>query len=444
MIRAKEEDYPLTYGDVFKYKTPRALAAQFSKMEEGSELSSSGTSDIFADYDYTAINELLSKNTIENFNSTASRPIGNILLTGATGYMGIHVLKEFLKNETGKAWCLVRKGKYKSAFERLQYSMFYYFQDPLKGMEERIEVIDGDVTDYECFKRLEQMSIDTVFNCAANVKHFSSGTDIEDINVGGVQNALRFCLATGARLIHFSTTSVGGYLKGRDPSMLKKLDEQSLYFGQITDNQYLSSKLLSERIVLEAVAEKGADAKVIRVGALSAREEDGEFQINFLSNSAMEQLRSYAILNAFPYSNMDQDMRFGPIDASVRSFMHLARAPKECCLFNAINNHSTPAIDVIRVMQECGIDIELVEDDVFLQKMQDADKDPEKAAILSSILAYKDIVEGAVPVVEECEYTNQVLARSGFFWNNPDDTYIRKFIEDLSGMAFFDGSFLYR
>ena len=73
-----------------------------------------------------------------------------------------------------------------------------------------------------------------------------------------------------------------------------------------------------------------------------------------------------------------------------------------------------------------------------------ADKDPEKAAILSSILAYKDIIEGAVPVEEECEYTNQVLARSGFFWSNPDETYIRKFIEALSGMAFFDGSFLYR
>jgi Putative dehydrogenase domain of multifunctional non-ribosomal peptide synthetases and related enzymes len=91
------------------------------------------------DYDYTAINELLSKNTIKSFVGSESRPIGNILLTGATGYMGIHVLEEFLKNETGKAWCLVRKGKYKSSLERLQYSMFYYFQDSLKGMEDRIE-----------------------------------------------------------------------------------------------------------------------------------------------------------------------------------------------------------------------------------------------------------------------------------------------------------------
>ena len=31
-----------------------------------------------------------------------------------------------------------------------------------------------------------------------------------------------------------------------------------------------------------------------------------------------------------------------------------------------------------------------------------------------------------------------------FFWNIPDETYIRKFIEDLTGMAFFDDSFLLR
>lgn len=444
MIKAGEGNYPISYGDVFKYKTPRALAALFSGKEAAGQRSDAKPADPFADYDYTAINELLSKNTIESFAGGESRPIGNILLTGATGYMGIHVLEEYLRSETGKVWCLVRKGKYKSALERLKYTMFYYFQDPLSGMEERIEVIDGDVTDYEAFRALEQLPVDTVFNCAANVKHFSSGTDIEDINVGGVENALRFCEATGARLIHFSTTSVGGYLNVPDPSKMRQLDEQTLYFGQMTNNQYITSKLLAERKVLEAVAQKGVDAKVIRVGSLSARESDGEFQINFLSNSAMEQLRSFALLKAFPYSNMSQDMRFGPIDASARSFMYLARSPKACCLFHAVNNHSTPAIDVIRVMTECGIPIDLVEDAEFLRRLQEADKDPEKAAILSSILAYKDMAKGAMPVEEKSEYTNQILARSGFFWNNPDDAYIRRFIEDMAGMGFFDAENLYR
>ncbi len=53
-------------------------------------------------------------------------------------------------------------------------------------------------------------------------------------------------------------------------------------------------------------------------------------------------------------------------------------------------------------------------------------------------------VYGAVPVEEKCEYTIQVLARSGFFWNIPDEKYIRKFIEGMAGLAFFDESMLYR
>lgn len=81
MIRATEENYPLTYGDVFKYKTPRALAALFSKTEGDAKQPSSRPSDIFDNYDYTAINEVLSRNTIASFVGSQSRPIGNILLT---------------------------------------------------------------------------------------------------------------------------------------------------------------------------------------------------------------------------------------------------------------------------------------------------------------------------------------------------------------------------
>ena len=64
-------------------------------------------------------------------------------------------------------------------------------------------VFNGDVTDYASFEPFEQMDIDTVFNCAANVKAFSNGTDIEDINVGGVVSCIRLCKKINARLIHF-------------------------------------------------------------------------------------------------------------------------------------------------------------------------------------------------------------------------------------------------
>lgn len=446
VIAASEQGYTLDYGDVFKYTTPRALAKLFQNVENETA-ESKARNDKLDNYDYSKINEALEKNTVDTFINGERREIGNILLTGATGYMGVHVLAEYLRSETGKAYCLVRKGRFESAKKRLYNTLFYYFGDEFnETIEKRVEAFDGDVTSYDSFNGIKGKRIDTVFNCAASVKHFSKGTDIEDINVGGAKNCVRFCEETGARLIHFSTTSVAGAMVVSQKSDEKVLDERSMYFGQRLNNQYTYSKMLAEREVMEAITKRGLDGKIIRVGTLAARESDGEFQMNFLTNSFMGRLRSYMVLKSFPYSMMNQPLRMGPIDTSAKAFMLLAKTPKECTVFNAINNHCLPTISVIRVMQKAGIDIRLVEDKQFREALKEAEKDPKKAAILQSMLAYANSKDAAsmVPVQASCEYTTQVLARMGFFWNETGEEYIQKFIDALQGLGFFDEANLNR
>ena len=444
VLAASEKGYQITYGDVFKYSTPRALAELFGK---DSEIEGTGTLFDFDDYDYTAINGLLSKNTIEAFRSGKHRALGNILLTGATGYMGAHLLAQYLKEESGTAYCMIRKGRYKTAKERLKFMMFYYFGTRYKDeMETRVEVMNGDVTDYSCFEQFEGLPIDTVFNCAANVKHFSSGTDIEDINVGGAVNCVKLCKRLGARLIHFSTVSVAGTTD--DAARLRKsqLDEQTLYYGQTLDNKYTSSKLMGERMVLESAVRDGLDAKVIRVGTLAARESDGEFQINFLTNNFMGRLRSYEILGCFPFAMLENQVCMGPIDTSCEAFLKLSRTPKECCVFNAVNNHTLPLGDIIRLMNKCGMNIKMVEYDAFTSALHEAQKDPDKAAILSSMTAYMNTAHGkkitALPF--DSRYTTQILARMGFFWNASNEKYVSHFINALKGFMFFSKDNLLR
>ena len=442
VIAAQENGYSLNYGDVFKYTTPRALSALFTK--DNSQIQAEIS--VFDNYDYTKINSILEKNTLEAFQNGKQREIGNILLTGATGFMGIHVLAEFLRSENGIAYCLVRKGKFQSSQKRLINTLHYYFENEFENISERLQVFDGDVTNYESFEKLEKLDINTVFNCAASVRHFSSGTDIEDINVKGVDNCIRFCEKNGARLIHFSTTSVAGTMIIGSKNDVKYLDERHMYFGQILDNQYTSSKMLAERDVMEAISEKGLDAKIIRVGTLASREKDGEFQMNFLTNSFMGRLRSYMILKAFPYSMANYELRMGPIDTSAKAFLLLAKTPKECCLFNAANVYTVPLISLIQVMREIGLEIKLVDDIEFNSILSEAEKNPKKAAILQSILAYKSIRGNVqlIPVKSRCEYTSQILMRMGFFWHETGHEYIYKFVNALSGLGFFDEEFLNR
>ena len=324
--------------------------------------------------------------------------------------------------------------------------MFYYFGSDLEDeVNNRVQVFDGDVVNYASFERFEKMPVDTVFNCAANVKHFSSGTDIEDINVGGAVNCIKLCKKIGARLIHFSTVSVSGTTDDVSKLGRQDLDEQSLYFGQTLDNKYTSSKLMGERMVLEAVAE-GLDAKVIRVGTLAARESDGEFQINFLTNNFMGRLRSYALLGCFPYGMIENQVCMGPIDRSCEAFLKLARSPRECCVFNAVNNHTLPLGDIIRQMNENGMEVKFVEYDEFAKALNEAQQDPEKAAILSSMTAYMNTAHGKKVTALPCKahYTTQILARMGFFWNQSNEKYVNDFINVLRGFRFFNKNNLKR
>ncbi len=442
VLAASEKGFEITYGDVFKHTTPRALAQLF----KDGEVNDTDKLFDFDDYDYTRINELLKGNTVEAFLSGEQRDVGNILITGATGYMGAHLLAEYLRSEKGTAYCLIRKGRFDTAKERLENMMFYYFGTDLEeAVSKRVQVFDGDVVNYAGFERFESMPVDTVFNCAANVKHFSSGTDIEDINVGGAVNCIRLCKKLGARLIHFSTVSVSGTTD--DVSKLDRadLDEQSLYFGQTLDNKYTSSKLMGERMVLEAAAD-GLDAKVIRVGTLAARESDGEFQINFLTNNFMGRLRSYALLGCFPYGMIENQVCMGPIDRSCEAFLKLARTPQACCVFNAVNNHTLPLGDIIRQMNENGMDVKFVEYDTFAQTLNEAQQDPEKAAILSSMTAYMNTAHGKKITALPCRahYTTQILARMGFFWNQSNEKYVNDFINVLRGFRFFNKNNLKR
>lgn len=76
--------------------------------------------------------------------------LGDIMITGATGFLGIHVLKAFLDNYDGKVYCLVRKGKYESPEKRMMNMLMYYFDNPCRELfENRIICVDGDITSKE-------------------------------------------------------------------------------------------------------------------------------------------------------------------------------------------------------------------------------------------------------------------------------------------------------
>ena len=433
IILANKEGIELAYGDVFENPTPMALARLTGKEEKGEDTENLGS------FDYSEINSLLARNSIESFKNGEMQEIGDVLLTGAAGFLGIHILYELLHRYSGRVYCLLRDKNNNPAEKRLNTIYYYYFEESLREKySDRVVILNGDVTDRSSFDKFLDFNIDTVINCAANVKHFSKGTDIEDVNLYGALNVIDFCKQANARLIHISTMSVGGMFVGEKGSV-DRLEETQLYFGQHEGSKYTYSKFLAERAILDE-AVKGFNAKIMRVGTLAARNSDGEYQINFTTNTFMGRLKSNLIIGKYPYDMIEMPFELSPIDYVAKAILLLVQTPKDCTVFHPFNNHMLMMGDLYMEMDRIGLHSTAVEAEEYEQALEQAKQNPEKAKILSSMLAYQNMAHGqkTFTVGKSNAYTMQVLYRMGFRWPVTSLDYMKRFVSALRGLGFFD------
>ena len=439
LVNAERQGIKFAYADVFAHPSARDLAAFLSggvqEPKEDSDVSR---------YKYEPIDNLLKGNTLEALLTGEKQSLeGNIFLTGATGFLGIHMLRELLENtsEDTVVWCLLRSKGSLSAERRLSEMLVYYFEKDYRSLiGSRIRIVEGDITRPACFDALRESGVawSLVVNCAANVKHFSKGTDIEDINYGGVKNLCAFCESVGARFLQVSTESVAGMSLG---SQARDITEQDLYFGQQIDNQYVHSKFMAERYVLERMAAGALDAKIMRAGNLSPRASDGEFQVNMNANAAMGRIKAYKMIGACPYSLMDSQMEFSPIDETARAMVLLSATPRANCVFNVSNNHLLPMEDVLsRLGKVDGNELEYVEFPEFMARMQALMAQPDKAQLMSSLIAYAKSPSQVETVANgaSVHFTMQALYRMGFRWDNTSSEYIDMIFEMLRTLRYFD------
>ncbi|MBE6495353.1 MAG: amino acid adenylation domain-containing protein [Methanobrevibacter thaueri] len=432
-MEAINRNYNLNYGDVFSNPTPRALS-DFILSDESLEKKSEMA------YDYSQINSLLEKNNLETIiNGEIQDSVGNVLLTGATGFLGIHVLRELLENEDGEIYCFIRSNKVLSGAERLKSLLFYYFSDEYnEAFDERLHIIEGDITNFEDFEKLVHEKIDTVFNCAANVKHFSSGTDIEDINLGGVVNGLKFAKMKNAKYVQISTYSIAGESIDNYPPVDVKFTENDLFIGQAVDNQYLNSKFLAERAVLEAAVNDDLDVKIMRVGNLMARSSDSEFQINFVTNGFINRLKAFVTIGKMPYSMLMNPVEFSPIDITAKAIVGLSKTPKECTIFHPYDYHNISFGDIIDIIRPLGLTIDPAEDDDYQKALDEALADKTKQEGVSGLIT--SIGSGKVKKIwlpVDNSYTIQALYRLGITWPFLSEEYVYNFVKYLDELDFF-------
>jgi len=452
VIAAGQKGYGIVYNDVFKYTTPRAMAeflgaGSEEKSEETVEAALTGEVPVKdrEGYDYTAIHDLLSRNTEEAFKKGVKNELKDVLLFGGTGYLGSHVLKELIENHSGRICCFVRAGKDETGEERLKKTLKFYFGDDHADLfGSRITVIEGDATDPASLEGFKAFSDDfTAINCAASVKHFAKGDEINRVNVESVKNICRWCENNKARLVHISTGSVFGSRQNNIPPVGLKVDEHMLYVGQVIDNnQYVHSKFMAERHIYEEILKNSLKAKVLRVGNLSPRAEDGRFQANYRTNSFMNSIKAHKVLKMAAIDMLDAQVEFSPIDCVSKAVVTLSQAPDECVCFMPLNPHRAIFEDIIEGLDKEGFKIRIVESEEFAAGLEAALSDDSLRDEVSSLIAYQNKDTGISeigPDEADMSLTVHALKRLGFSWPETGEKYIRSFIGQLKKIGFFGG-----
>ena len=175
-----------------------------------------------------------------------------VLLTGATGFVGMEVLTRWLERDDRRIYALVRARDDEHAGERLHPGLQSAFDDAHLH-DDKLVPLAGDVEQPLLGlspKRADEIAreVTLVIHSAASVS-FSMGLDeSREINVGGTRNVLDFaerCAALGDGLERFTYVSTA-YVAGTHPGVF---GEDQLLEGQEFRNAYEQSKFEAERIV---------------------------------------------------------------------------------------------------------------------------------------------------------------------------------------------------
>ena len=440
--KAHYEGIDFTLQDVFDHPTASEL---IHFMKEGGRYETTYQAE-----DFTAIHRLLEKNKIDETSFSANSrkqnkrgiyyasksPLGDTLITGATGWLGVHILDEFLSSETGHAYCLVRGADLADSLSRLNAALEDYFGDKYKDCD-RISVICGDITE----KVIVDVPFDTIIHCAANVKHYGSWESSRDVNVKGTQNIIALAKEKGARLLHISTASVSGVGFEKAAAIPAAVfDETKLYIGQSLENVYLRSKFEAEAAVLQARLD-GLDATVFRIGNLSNRRSDLRFQKNYSENATLTRLKAFVDLGLYLDQMEMFPLEFSPVDDTAKAVIKLAQHPNaDYSVFHVYNPRFVPFGNFVRAARAKGLNLKPVPLNEFIEALYEAGKQPETEHIREAFIHDLD-ADGKLRlqsgVTLGSDFSIWYRNRIGYDWPGLGEDYLTRYIEYFRDIGYW-------
>lgn len=377
---------------------------------------------------------------IRKVNTNKVSNFKNITLFGATGFLGIHILYELLVDTSSNINCVIRKKDNVNPISRLKNKFAFYFPNMnLNKYWNRIKVIDGNILD-ESFGLDENLynelgnNSDCVIDTAALVKHYGDYELFNKTNVNSTKEILSFCKKFNIPFHYVSTMSVSGF--GLVHTPCTDFYENNLYIGQMfKDNVYVRSKFEAEKLIIESCKNENITASIYRVGTITNRYSDGEFQENFKDNAFLNRLKAFVDLQVFPEVLSKFNFEFTPVDYCAKFIVSLLKNQDyNLNIYHLFNGNYINCINLVNILRKLDIPLKCVSLKGFNEVISNSNSN------YFGITAYLKNINNSNELVLHNEQTNSILKNYGLEWPKIDLEYISKVLTYIQEHNYLGGT----
>ncbi|OQA79924.1 MAG: Linear gramicidin synthase subunit B [bacterium ADurb.Bin243] len=461
-----QQDFEVNINDIFKCQTIGALAAQI-KEKKGTlqnKLESLKTKVPAVEQKmnaYLASKEFKAaaaayaaeNKKYEAVDVHARNNYKSVLLTGATGYLGVHLLHDLLKGWKCDIYLPVRGKTPGDSLKRVNEKYRYYFGSELKSAElERIKILCADLEkerlgldEKEYREACEK--IDAIIHSAANVKHYGRYEEFYGPNVKSVENLIELAAAGKKKdFNHISTMSVtDGKIAGAENAVFT---EDCCDIGQKSDNLYIQTKLEAEKMVIAAREKYGLKTNIFRVGNISFNSKTGHLQQNVEENAFSVTIKSFVNLGVVPETSDEAELSF--VDSTSAAVLALFDRKN---LYNQIyhsQNTFTVKLSEVLTSPLLGLNMEKLPFDKFIDRLNAEFGVECRRQHVENILLHRGWLENeedSTACATLIDRTSGLLSRIGFEWPKVDETKmvdliamaLRERLEFIKELSLFNG-----
>ncbi|MFI7207922.1 amino acid adenylation domain-containing protein [Micromonospora aurantiaca] len=282
----------------------------------------------------------------------------SILLTGATGYLGAHLIRDLLRQTSARVHCLVRARDAAHAHERVIANLAGHgCLDALA--HSRVVGIAADLASPRLGLAEDQWrhladEVGAIYHNGAHVNSLLPYEKLRAANVESTRELLRLAVDGRIKEIHYISSDAVfdayGYL--RQATIYE--DEPLAHSGSLYGGGYAESKWVSDKLVENARA-AGLRASIYRPGALTGALTGGCGQLgDFLARF----IKGVIQLGSCP--ELDGTIDFAPVDVVSQTIVELAKSDSSGRTYHLTHPHPITYLDFVAAIRAAGYPVEVV------------------------------------------------------------------------------------